>query len=246
MKLRVLSIVVVIIFTLLLTWCQNKFIISEVGDVDISSENKINGIINDNRVPVVIISNTNSWDIITQSWNELLYKNEVYWFQILLWEETKGVKIKTIDDVVWFYWYNPYYDSDEFKSYIKNWWNLEDISSSKNKLEDGYEYRERLFRISVINENQKIEWENKRCFEFEDLWMSCESWIIDYDSSIVWYNNWRYFRLSKTWNEWIDYYQSMIENLKCSVDDCWDILNRLIWKNFEIIKPMEFNPIGTK
>ena len=70
MKLRVLSIVVVIIFTLLLTWCQNKFIISEVGDVDISSENKINGIINDNRVPVVIISNTNSWDIITQSWNE--------------------------------------------------------------------------------------------------------------------------------------------------------------------------------
>ena len=41
----------------------------------------------------IVITNENSGAVVIQPWDELLYRNEVYWFQLLLWKELKGGKI---------------------------------------------------------------------------------------------------------------------------------------------------------
>ena len=41
----------------------------------------------------VVITKENSGAVVIQSWDELLYRNEVYWFQVKLWKEWKWGKI---------------------------------------------------------------------------------------------------------------------------------------------------------
>ena len=43
--------------------------------------------------PIVVITEANSGAIVTQTGDSLIYRNEVYGFQVKLGKETKGVKI---------------------------------------------------------------------------------------------------------------------------------------------------------
>ena len=43
--------------------------------------------------PIVVITETNSGAIVTQTGDSLIYRNEVYGFQVKLGKETKGSKL---------------------------------------------------------------------------------------------------------------------------------------------------------
>lgn len=45
----------------------------------------------------VIITNFNTGSIISRTWDQFLYVNQVFWFQVLLWKEWKGGKIEQND-----------------------------------------------------------------------------------------------------------------------------------------------------
>ena len=44
-------------------------------------------------IPTIVITEANSGAIVTQTGYSLIYRNEVYGFQVKLGKETKGVKI---------------------------------------------------------------------------------------------------------------------------------------------------------
>lgn len=50
----------------------------------------------------VVITKENSGAVVIQPWDELLYRNEVYWFQVKLWKEWKWGKIcRVLDQWKW-------------------------------------------------------------------------------------------------------------------------------------------------
>ncbi len=46
------------------------------------------------RVPMAIITNQNSWEIIYQNTPNLVYRNEIFWFQTELWPEWQWWRVK--------------------------------------------------------------------------------------------------------------------------------------------------------
>lgn len=49
---------------------------------------------------IAIITEANSGDVLVQTWDQLLYRNEIYGFQVLLGEETKGRRIQDRGNLV--------------------------------------------------------------------------------------------------------------------------------------------------
>ena len=69
-------------------------------------ENRENAIINNYSIPdwytwaIAIVTEENIEEPIYQTWEQLLYINEVLWFQVLLWEERNWAKIWWTDQSV--------------------------------------------------------------------------------------------------------------------------------------------------
>ena len=72
--------------------------------------------------PIVVITEANSWAIVTQTGDSLIYRNEVYGFQVKLGKEWKGGQIGGVrwwkDDISVVYFTLPYAYTGEFDGSI--------------------------------------------------------------------------------------------------------------------------------
>ena len=231
MKFRALLLMVIVLsVSCLLLWCEKYVVVNK------SDENKaIDKIeINEDSVPTVVVTHENSWDIVTQTWDELLYKNDIYWFQVMLWEESKGVKIKTVDNTIWFYRYNPYYDSDEFKSYLEKWGDINVIAPSSTRLVPDYPNRQKMISIQIVDKDTLQNWLQEENEILDPLWTSIKE-------NIIWSKDWKYYLLFLNTQDTHDEIKKIITNLKCDYNEqvwwnisCWRIATRLVWDRFEI------------
>lgn len=107
-----------ILFTVLLAWCsfkpntpsgQNTWMQVDTGS-SISTDTKVLIIswtestkyLSWYTWDTVVITTDNSGAVVIQPWDELLYRNEVYWFQVLLGKEWKGGQVcRVIGEWLW-------------------------------------------------------------------------------------------------------------------------------------------------
>lgn len=80
---------------------------------------------------IALITEGNSGDVITQTGDQLLYRNEVYGFQILLGKDRKGVRISK----------EEYYDGSTFINFYR---------SFKGEYEGKYEEFDMEFRLVIF------------------------------------------------------------------------------------------------
>lgn len=61
--------------------------------------------VKDYKLSIVTINEDNIDELINQTWDLLLYKNEVYWFEVLLWKKRKNARIKHQVAGQWWQWF---------------------------------------------------------------------------------------------------------------------------------------------
>ena len=124
---------------------------------------------------IALITEANSGDVITQTGDQLLYRNEVYGFQILLGSDWKGVRISK----------EEYYDGSTFINFYR---------SFKGEYEGKYEEFDMEFRLVIFppevfysgnpcpcsDKDPIRSWRQNNKYFFRTLWAGFDLFYVDF------------------------------------------------------------------
>ena len=167
--------------------------------------------------PIVVITEANSGAIVTQTGDSLIYRNEVYGFQVKLGKETKGVKI---------YAETP----RAIRLYGTYWKGPVPWDSIMDKM--GYE-----IVVGVFVSTHKEYWEGYNNSETDIGGKT--GFLID----TLWFNNKYFFQKMRT-NVPPTIVNHLLLNLQCTPivvqwleeKECWDWSNRIFFDNLLILE----------
>ena len=182
------------------------------------------------QIPTITITKDNQFDIITQTGDDLLYRNEIYGFELHLWPETKGLKIKekqtkwSSETIINFYAKLPN---------MENW----EIMKSETPLSKDFPNWQDVFAVHIVNPKEYNERRNTERF----------GWTMkdQVEKDTLWYQDWLYFVQSNHTNTSHDELSQIIPFLDCKVNpelnvymdiSCWNWLDRIIKQRFSLIK----------
>lgn len=182
------------------------------------------------QIPTITITKDNQFDIITQTGDELLYRNEIYGFELHLWPETKGLKIKekqtkwSSETIINFYAKLPN---------MENW----EIMKSETPLSKDFPNWQDVFAVHIVNPKEYNERRNTERF----------GWTMkdQVEEDTLGYHDWLYFVQRNHTN--VDHAElsETIPSLHSTVDSeingyrdisCWNRLDRIIKQRFSLIK----------
>ena len=188
-----------------LSWKEAKFILAEVQAQT------------EDTTPIVVITEANSGAIVTQTGDSLIYRNEVYGFQVKLGKETKGVKI---------YAETP----RAIRLYGTYWKGPVPWDSIMDKM--GYE-----IVVGVFVSTHKEYWEDYSNSETDIEGKT--GFLID----TLWFNNKYFFQKMRT-NVPPTIVNHLLPDLQCTPivvqwleeKECWDWSNRIFFDNLSILE----------
>ena len=169
------------------------------------------------NTPIVVITEANSGAIVTQTGDSLIYRNEVYGFQVKLGKETKGVKIYAETPRV-------------IRLYGTYWKGAVPWDSIMDKM--GYE-----IVVGVFVSTHKEYWEDYNNSETD---MGGKTgFLID----TLWFNNKYFFQKMRT-NVPPAIVNHLLPDLQCTPivvqwleeKECWDWSNRIFFDNLLILE----------
>jgi len=182
------------------------------------------------QIPTITITKDNQFDIITQTGDDLLYRNEIYGFELHLWPETKGLKIKETQEerargtMINFYAKLPD---------MENW----EIMKSETPLSKDFPNWQDVFAVHIVNSKEYNERRNTERF----------GWTMkdQVEEDTLGHQDWLYFVQSNHTNTSHDELSQIIPFLDCKVNpelniyidiSCWNWLDRIIKQRFSLIK----------
>lgn len=182
------------------------------------------------QIPTIIITKDNQFNIITQTGDELLYRNEIYGFELHLWPETKGLKIKekqtkwSSETIINFYAKLPN---------MENW----EIMKSETLLSKDFPNWQDVFAVHIVNPKEYNERRNTERF----------GWTMkdQVEKDTLGHQDWLYFVQSNHTNTSHDELSQIIPFLDCKVNpelnvymdiSCWNWLDRIIKQRFSFVK----------
>ena len=182
------------------------------------------------QIPTIIITKDNQFDIITQTGDKLLYRNEIYGFELHLWPETKGLKIKekqtkwSSETIINFYAKLPN---------MENW----EIMKSETPLSKDFPNWQDVFAVHIVNPKEYNERRNTERF----------GWTMkdQVEEDTLGHQDWLYFVQRNHTN--VDHAElsETIPSLHCTVDSeingyrdisRWNRLDRIIKQRFSLRK----------
>ena len=182
------------------------------------------------QIPTIITTKDNQFDIITQTGDKLLYRNEIYGFELHLWPETKGLKIKekqtkwSSETIINFYAKLPN---------MENW----EIMKSETPLSKDFPNWQDVFAVHIVNPKEYNERHNTERF----------GWTMkdQVEEDTLGHQDWLYFVQRNHTN--VDHAElsETIPSLHCTVNSeingyrdisCWNRLDRIIKQRFSLIK----------
>ena len=183
-----------------------------------------------NQIPTITITKDNQFDIITQTGDELLYRNEIYGFELHLWPETKGLKIKETQEerargtMINFYAKLPN---------MENW----EIMKSETPLSKDFPNWQDVFSVHIVNSKEYNERRNTERF----------GWTMkdQVEEDTLGHQDWLYFVQRNHTNTSHDDLSQIIPYLDCKAESeidgyidisCWNRLDRIIKQRFSLIK----------
>ena len=182
------------------------------------------------QIPTIIITKDNQFNIITQTGDELLYRNEIYGFELHLWPETKGLKIKekqtkwSSETIINFYAKLPN---------MENW----EIMKSETLLSKDFPNWQDVFAVHIVNPKEYNERRNTERF----------GWTMkdQVEKDTLGHQDWLYFVQSNHTNTSHDELSQIIPFLDCKANpelniyrdiSCWNWLDRIIKQRFSFVK----------
>ena len=182
------------------------------------------------QIPTIIITKDNQFNIITQTGDELLYRNEIYGFELHLWPETKGLKIKEKQ--------TKWSSETIINCYAKlpnmeNW----EIMKSETLLSKDFPNWQDVFAVHIVNPKEYNERRNTERF----------GWTMkdQVEKDTLGHQDWLYFVQSNHTNTSHDELSQIIPFLDCKVNpelnvymdiSCWNWLDRIIKQRFSFVK----------
>ena len=182
------------------------------------------------QIPTITITKDNQFDIITQTGDDLLYRNEIYGFELHLWPETKGLKIKekqtkwSSETIINFYAKLPN---------MENW----EIMKSETPLSKDLPNWQDVFAVHIVNSTEYDKWLNT-----ERFWTTMKKMV---EKDTLGHQDWLYFVQSNHTNTSHDELSQIIPYLDCKAEleidgyiyiSCWNWLDRIIKQRFSLIK----------
>lgn len=182
------------------------------------------------QIPTITITKDNQFDIITQTGDDLLYRNEIYGFELHLWPETKGLKIKETQEerargtMINFYAKLPN---------MENW----EIMKSETPLSKDFPNWQDVFAVHIVNSKEYNERRNTERF----------GWTMkdQVEEDTLGHQDWLYFVQRNHTNTSHDDLSQIIPYLDCKAESeidgyidisCWNRLDRIIKQRFSLIK----------
>ena len=182
------------------------------------------------QIPMITITKDNQFDIITQTGDELLYRNEIYGFELHLWPETKGLKIKETQEE------RARGTMINFYAKLPDIWSWE-LNLIIDPLSTNFPNWDSIFAVHIVNSTEYNERRNTERFGWT-LKDQVEEDTLDYQ-------DWLYFVQSNHTNTSHDELSQIIPYLDCKADSeidsyiyisCWNWLDRIIKQRFSLIK----------
>ena len=168
------------------------------------------------QIPTITITKDNQFDIITQTGDKLLYRNEIYGFELHLWPETKGLKIKETQE-------------ERARGTMINFY---------AKLPDIWSWElNSIFAVHIVNSTEYNERRNTERFG----WTMKDQ----VEEDTLGHQDWLYFVQSNHTNTSHDELSQIIPFLDCKAESeidgyrdisCWNWLDRIIKQRFSLIK----------
>lgn len=195
-----------------LSWKETKLTLAEVqaqtGDT----------------TPIVVITEANSWAIVTQTGDLLIYRNEVYGFQVKFGKETKGSKLFVNWDR------NGNNDQPTFLLYGKE--KAGELQNDNNPLWiSGFV---EILGVKILNSQQ---YQDAYSGAISDIWW--REWFL---SEVLGFNE-KYFFQSIVTNVWHEMVAKRLPNLVCTSyhrtesfeeKDCGNRPHRILYKDFVV------------
>ena len=182
------------------------------------------------QIPTITITKDNQFNIITQTGDKLLYRNEIYGFELHLWPETKGLKIKE-KQTKW--------SSETIINFYAKLPNMEkwEIMKSETPLSKDFPNWQDVFAVHIVNSTEYNERRNTERF----------GWTMkdQVEEDTLGHQDWLYFVQRNHTN--VDHAElsETIPSLHCTVDSeingyrdisCCNRLDRMIKQRFSLIK----------
>ena len=182
------------------------------------------------QIPTITITKDNQFDIITQTGDELLYRNEIYGFELHLWPETKGLKIKETQEE------RARGTMINFYAKLPDIWSWE-IMKSETPLSQKFPNWQDVFAVHIVNSTEYDKWLNT-----ERFWTTMKKMV---EKDTLGHQDWLYFVQSNHTNTSHDELSQIIPYLDCKAESeidgyiyisCWNWLDRIIKQRFSFIK----------
>ena len=182
------------------------------------------------QIPTITITKDNQFDIITQTGDELLYRNEIYGFELHLWPETKGLKIKETQEE------RARGTMINFYAKLPDIWSWE-LNLIIDPLSTNFPNWDSIFAVHIVNSTEYNERRNTERF----------GWTMkdQVEEDTLGHQDWLYFVQRNHTN--VDHAElsETIPSLHCTVNSeingyrdisCWNRLDRIIKQRFSLIK----------
>jgi hypothetical protein len=182
------------------------------------------------QIPTITITKDNQFDIITQTGDELLYRNEIYGFELHLWPETKGLKIKEIQEE------QARGTMINFYAKLPDIWSWE-IMKSETPLSQKFPNWQDVFAVHIVPSTEY----NERCNTEQFGWTMKDQ----VEKDTLGHQDWLYFVQNNHTNTSHDDLSQIIPYLDCKAESeingyrdisCWNWLDRIIKQRFSFIK----------
>ena len=182
------------------------------------------------QIPMITITKDNQFDIITQTEDELLYRNEIYGFELHLWPETKGLKIKETQEE------RARGTMINFYAKLPDIWSWE-LNLIIDPLSTNFPNWDSIFAVHIVISTEYNERRNTERF----------GWTLkdQVEEDTLGYQDWLYFVQSNHTNTSHDELSQIIPYLDCKAESeidsyiyisCWNWLDRIIKQRFSLIK----------
>ena len=195
-----------------LSWKEAKLTLAEV-----QAETR-------DTTPIVVITEANSGAIVTQTGDSLIYRNEVYGFQVKLGKETKGSKLFVNWDR------NENNNQPTFLLYGKE-------EAGKIQGDNSPLWRSGFVEILGVKILNSQQYQDAYSGAISDIWW--REWFL---SEVLWFNE-KYFFQSIVTNVWHEMVAKRLPNLVCTSyqrnksseeKDCGNRPDRILYKDFVI------------
>lgn len=182
------------------------------------------------QIPTITITKDNQFDIITQTGDDLLYRNEIYGFELHLWPETKGLKIKETQEE------RSRGTMINFYAKLPDIWSWE-LNLIIYPLSTDFPDWDNIFAVHIVNSTEYNERRNTERF----------GWTMkdQVEEDTLGHQDWLYFVQSNHTNTSHDELSQIIPFLDCKAESeidgyrdisCWNWLDRIIKQRFSLIK----------